>query len=264
MLVDSHCHLDFPELAADTEAVIARARDAGVGMMVTISTRLSRFPDVLETAERFPNVYCSVGVHPHEAKAESETGADRIAALAGHPKVIGIGETGLDFYYDNSPRDTQTRVFRTHIAAARETGLPVIVHTRNADAETAAILAEEMEEVAFSGLVHCFSSGPELLEAALDLGFYISVAGIVTFKNAHALRETVRRVPLDRLLVETDAPFLAPVPKRGKSNEPAFLAHTADFLAELFGVTPEMLAERTTENFFALFRKASEVDVGRP
>lgn len=263
MLVDSHCHLDFPELAADADAVVSRARNAGVGAMVTISTRLSRFADVLETAERFPNVYCSVGVHPHEAETEAGIEPERIVALAEHEKVIGIGETGLDFYYDNSPRDIQQAVFRVHIAAARETELPVIVHTRNADADTAGILAEEMGQGTFPGLIHCFSSGPELLESALDLGFYISVAGIVTFKNANALRETVRRIPLDRLLLETDAPFLAPVPKRGKPNEPAYLAHTAEFLAGLFGTDRETLAARTTENFFALFRKAKQADVAR-
>lgn len=260
MLVDSHCHLDFPELAGETEAVVARARDAGVGVIVTISTRLNRFADVLETAERFPDVYCSVGVHPHEAETEVGIEPGRIAALTEHEKVIGIGETGLDFYYDNSPHDIQKMVFRTHIAAARETGLPVIVHTRNADADTAGLLTEEMGQGSFSGLIHCFSSGSELLQTALDLGFYVSVAGIVTFKTANTLRETVRQIPLDRLLLETDAPFLAPVPKRGKPNEPAYLAHTADFLSGLFGIDRETLAARTTENFFALFRKAKQAN----
>lgn len=260
MLVDSHCHLDFPELAADADAVVARARAAGVGTIVTISTRLNRIADVLETAERFPDVYCSVGVHPHEVETEAGIQPEQIAGLTAHEKVIGIGETGLDFYYENSPREIQKTVFRAHIAAARQTGLPVIVHTRNADADTAEILAEEMGQGAFAGLIHCFSSGPELLRSVLDLGFYVSIAGIVTFKNANALRETVRQIPLDRLLLETDAPFLAPVPKRGKPNEPAYLAHTAEFLSELFGTDRDTLAMRTTENFFALFRKAKQAN----
>ena len=259
MLVDSHCHLDFPELAADVDAVVARAEAAGVGAMVTISTRLSRFDGVRAIAERFPNVFCSVGVHPHEAEAESGTTTAALVAQTAHPKVVGIGETGLDFYYEHSPRAAQERLFRAHIAASRETGLPVIVHSRDADAETAAILADEMGQGAFPGLIHCFSSGPELLRAALDLGLYISLSGIVTFKNAEALRQTVRAVPLDRLLVEPDAPFLAPVPKRGKPNEPSFLAHTAAYLADMLGVAPEDLAARTTRNFFTLFRKFPEI-----
>ncbi len=254
MLVDSHCHLDFPELAGDADAVVARAEAAGIGLMVTISTRLSRFDGVRAIAERFPNVFCSVGVHPHEAEAEADTTTEALVARTAHPKVVGIGETGLDFYYEHSPRAAQERLFRAHIAAARETGLPVIVHSRDADAETAAILADEMGQGAFPGLIHCFSSGPELLHAALDLGLFISLSGIVTFKNAEALRQTVRDVPLDRLLVETDAPFLAPVPKRGKPNEPSFLAHTAAYLADMLGLTPADLAARTTRNFFTLFR----------
>jgi TatD DNase family protein len=258
MLVDSHCHLDFPELAADSDAVVARAKAAGIGVMVTISTQLSRFDGVRAIAERFPNVFCSVGVHPHEAEAEAGTTTAALVARAAHPKVVGIGETGLDFHYEHSPRGVQERLFRAHIAASRETGLPVIVHSRDADAETAAILADEMGQGAFSGLIHCFSSGPELLGAALELGLYISLSGIVTFKNAEALRQTVRAVPHDRLLVETDAPFLAPVPKRGKPNEPSFLAHTAAYLADMLALTPEELAARTTRNFFTLFRKVPE------
>jgi TatD DNase family protein len=226
---------------------------------VTISTQLSRFDGVRAIAERFPNVFCSVGVHPHEAEAESDTTTAALVARTAHPKVVGIGETGLDFYYEHSPRAAQERLFRAHIAASRETGLPVIVHSRDADAETAAILADEMGQGAFPGLIHCFSSGPELLRAALDLGLYISLSGIVTFKSAEALRQTVRAVPLDRLLVETDAPFLAPVPKRGKPNEPSFLAHTAAYLADMLGVAPEDLAARTTRNFFTLFRKFPEI-----
>lgn len=259
MLIDSHCHLDFPELAADADAVVARAGAAGIGAMVTISTRLSHFDGVRAIAERFPNVFCSVGVHPHEAEAESGTTTEALVVRAAHPKVVGIGETGLDFYYEHSPRAAQERLFRAHIAASRETGLPLIVHSRDADAETAAILADEMGQGAFPGLIHCFSSGPELLRAALDLGLYISLSGIVTFKNAEALRQTVRAVPLDRLLVETDAPFLAPVPKRGKPNEPSFLAHTAAYLADMLGLAPEDLAARTTRNFFTLFRKFPEI-----
>jgi TatD DNase family protein len=255
MLVDSHCHLDFPQLAADLDGVVARAEAAGVGLMLTISTALSRFDRVLAIAERYPNIYCSVGVHPHEAEAEPDTVARQLVALSAHPKVIGIGETGLDYYYEHSPRAVQQRVFREHIAAARETGLPLIVHTRDADDDTGRILAEEMGQGAYPGLIHCFSSGRDLAEKAVCLGLYVSISGIATFKKADALRETVRQVSLDRLLVETDAPYLAPVPHRGKDNEPAFVAHTAAVVAGLKGLSPEQLATQTTDNFLRLFTK---------
>jgi TatD DNase family protein len=256
LLVDSHCHLDFPEFADDLAGVMARAGAAGVGMCVTICTRLSKFDQVLAVAERFDNVYCSVGVHPHEAENEGQRTAGRLIELAAHPKVVGIGETGLDFYYDRSPRDLQAASFRAHIAAARETGLPLIVHSRDADAETADILADEMGKGAYPGLMHCFSSGAELAEKAVELGLYISLSGIATFRTAEALREIARAVPRDRLLVETDAPFLAPVPHRGKRNEPAFVADTAAVVAGLHGLTTDALAALTTDNFFRLFTRA--------
>jgi TatD DNase family protein len=254
MLVDSHCHLDFPELAADLDGIMARAAAAGVGTMVTIGTKLSEIDKVLAIAERFDHVWCSVGVHPHEAGTETGD-TTRLVELAKHPKVVGIGETGLDYYYEHSPRAAQRAGFRAHIAAARETGLPLIVHNRDADDETAEILKEEQGRGHFTGVIHCFTAGPALAAAAIDLGLYISLSGIITFNKADDLRQTVRGLPLERLLVETDAPYLAPVPKRGKRNEPAFVAHTAAKLAELKGVGSAELAAQTTENFFRLFAK---------
>ncbi|KAF0105357.1 MAG: TatD DNase family protein [Rhodospirillaceae bacterium] len=256
MLIDSHCHLDFPELTADESGVLTRARTAGVAGMLTIGTRLDQFDRVRAIAERHDNVWCSVGVHPHEAKEEGQRTPDRLITATRHPKVVGIGETGLDFYYEHSPRHEQAESFRAHIAASRETGLPLIVHTRNADAETGDMLEEEHGKGAFPGLIHCFSSGRAVAERALALGLYISISGIVTFKAAEELRAIVRDLPLDRLLVETDAPYLAPVPKRGKTNEPAFVAHTAAKVAELKGVSLAELEAATTDNFFRLFTKA--------
>ena len=256
MLIDSHCHLDFPELANDEAGVLARARSAGVACMLTIGTRLDQFDKVRAVAERHDNIWCSVGVHPHEAKEEGQRTPDRLIEAASHAKVIGIGESGLDFYYEHSPRAEQVESFRAHIAAARQTGLPLIVHTRDADTETGDVLEEEYRNGAFTGLIHCFSSGPEIARRALDLGMFISISGIVTFKAAEALRTTVRDIPLDRLLVETDAPYLAPVPKRGKTNEPAFVAHTAAKVAELKGLGIAELEAVTTDNFFRLFAKA--------
>jgi TatD DNase family protein len=256
MLVDSHCHLDFDSFEADFDDVLARARSAGVGTMVTICTKLSEFERVRAIAEGQPDVWCSVGVHPHEAAEEGVDAAGGLIERAAHAKVVGIGETGLDYYYEHSPRAAQSTSFRAHIAAARETGLPLIVHTRDADDDTVDILRAEHARGAFAGVIHCFTAGRMLAEAALQLGFYISLSGIVTFKSARDLQETAKAVPLDRLLVETDAPYLAPVPKRGKRNEPAFVAHTAAFLAELRGETAERIAEITTDNFFALFAKA--------
>ena len=255
LLVDSHCHLDFPDFAEDRDGVIARARDAGVALMVTICTKVSHFPEILAIAEAYENVYCSVGIHPHEAGSEPEVSAADLVEMARHPKVVGIGETGLDFYYEHSPREAQARSFRAHIAAARATGLPLIVHTRDADTETRAILAEEVRQGAFPGVIHCFSSGRDLAEEAVALGFYISASGIMTFKKAEDLRAAFAAVPAERLLVETDAPYLAPVPKRGKTNEPAFVQHTAAKLAELHGMSPEAMAEVTTANFLRLFSK---------
>jgi len=255
-LVDSHCHLDFPELSVDLDGVMARARNAGVGHLLTIGTRLSKFDGVLAAAERYPNVSCSVGIHPHDAATEPATDAARLMALAEHPKVVAFGETGLDFYYEHSPREQQERSFRAHLSAARQAGLPVIVHTRDADEETARILKEEMEQGAFAGVIHCFSSGQQLADLAIELGLYISISGIVTFKKADALRDVVKSIPMDRLLVETDSPYLAPVPYRGKTNEPAYVAKTAATVAELKGMSPAELAGITTANFFQLFRKA--------
>ena len=253
MLVDSHCHLDFPDFAPERDAVIGRAFDAGIGTMLTICTRLDQFDGVRAIAEADPRIWCSVGAHPHEAADHADLLAQRLVALAEHKRVVGIGETGLDFHYDLSPRDIQERVFRAHIAASRESGLPLIIHAREADSEIAAILAAEMPP---PGVLHCFTGSRALAEAALDLGFYISISGIVTFRNAEELRAIVRDLPLDRLLVETDAPYLAPVPHRGKRNEPAFVAATAAFVAELKGVAAEELAAVTTANFFRLFAKA--------
>jgi len=253
MLVDSHCHLDFPDFAAEREAVIARARAAGVATMLTIGTRLDQFAGVLAIAESDDDIWCSVGAHPHEAADHAATTAADLAALAAHPRVIGIGETGLDFHYDHSPHDLQEQVFRAHIAASRASGLPLIIHARAADDAVAHILREEH---ATAGVLHCFSSGRGLAEAALDLGFYISISGIVTFRNAEDLRAIVRDVPLERLLVETDAPYLAPVPYRGRRNEPAYVAATAAVVASLKGVETAVLAAATSDNFFRLFKKA--------
>jgi TatD DNase family protein len=253
MLVDSHCHLDFPDFAPERDAVIARAFAAGIGTMLTICTRLDQFAGVEAIAESDERIWCSVGAHPHEAADHAGMVTERLVELAAHPRVVGIGETGLDFHYDLSPREVQEQVFRTHIAASRATGLPLIVHAREADAEIAGILVEEKPP---PGVLHCFTAGRALADAAVAQGFYISISGIVTFRNAEDLRAIVRDVPLDRLLVETDAPYLAPVPYRGKRNEPAFVAATAAAVAALKGIAPEELAEATTDNFFRLFAKA--------
>jgi TatD DNase family protein len=253
MLVDSHCHLDFPDFAPERDAVIARARAAGVGTMVTICTRLDQFDGVRAIAEGDDGIWCSVGAHPHEAADHAALTTARLIELSAHGRVVGIGETGLDFHYDLSPRDVQEQVFRAHIAASKATGLPLIIHAREADGEIAQILIEEAPP---PGVLHCFSSGRALAESALGLGFYVSISGIVTFKNADDLRGIVRDIPSDRLLVETDAPYLAPVPYRGRRNEPAFVATTAAAIATLRGVDPESLAAETTANFFRLFTKA--------
>lgn len=255
MLVDSHCHLDYLEREGDVDDVVARAKAAGVGHMVTICTKLSEFEQVRAIAERYPEVSCTVGVHPHEADQEGLNDPSPLVDRCADSKVVGIGETGLDFYYEHSARARQEESFRAHIAAARETRLPLVVHSRDAEEETAQILKEEHRAGPFPGLIHCFTAGSVLAEAALEIGFYISLAGIVTFKKADALRDVVRRVPLDRLLVETDSPYLAPVPYRGKRNEPAYVVHTAQALADLMGTKPEELAAATTENFFTLFSK---------
>ena len=258
MLVDSHCHLDYLERdGQDLAQVVERARAAGVGQMVTICTKLSEAQRVQAIAERFPAVTCTVGVHPHEAAEEGIGDPAPLIQHARHPKVVGIGETGLDYFYEHSPREAQRRSFRAHIAAARETKLPLVVHARDADDDTVSILKEEHRNGSYPAVIHCFTAGPELATAALELGFMISLAGIVTFKKAEALRQTVRTIPLDSLLVETDSPYLAPVPLRGKENEPANVVHTARALAELKGVTFAELAAATTANFRRLFWKAA-------
>ncbi|MAI49326.1 MAG: LuxR family transcriptional regulator [Rhodospirillaceae bacterium] len=257
MLVDSHCHLDFDDFNKDRVETIQRARTAGVATMVTICTRVTRFEQIRAIAESDRDIWCSVGIHPHQAEEEPLVSVEDLVTRAAHPKVIGIGETGLDYYYDNSPRDLQQSSFRIHIAAARETGLPLIVHTRDADDDMGDILEDEMEKGAFQGVLHCFSSGRRLAERALEIGFYISFSGIVTFKNAEDLRDIARDVPVDRILVETDSPFLAPVPNRGKRNEPAFVVDTAAKVAEVKNLDNDLLSITSTENFFHLFNKAS-------
>ena len=264
MLIDSHCHLDFPDFAEEREAVIARARAAGVAGMLTICTRLADFPAIRALAAAHDGLWCSVGVHPHEAAtADGLAAAELVALAAGDPEVVGIGETGLDFHYEHSPRAAQERVFRAHAEAARATGLPLIVHTRDADDDTVRILAEEQARGPFPGLIHCFTAGDQVAEKAVEFGMYISFSGILTFRNAEAVRAVAARVPADRLLVETDAPYLAPVPMRGKRNEPAFTVHTAAFLAELRGMEAADLARVTTDNFFRLFAKADRAALER-
>jgi len=257
MLVDSHCHLNYAGLIEHQADVLARARASGVTTMLNISTREREWDAVIATAEREPDVWASVGIHPHEADEHPDIDTARLMAAAAHPRVIAIGETGLDYYYDHSDRGRQQASFRTHIAAARETGLPLIVHTRDAEADTAEILREEMGKGAYTGVIHCFTASADFARIALELGFYISISGIVTFKNAKDLQATAAVLPSDRLLVETDAPFLAPVPHRGKTGEPAFVADTARFLAGLRGETSEELMAKTSRNFFSLFGKAA-------
>ncbi|WP_339709267.1 TatD family hydrolase [uncultured Sphingosinicella sp.] len=255
MPIDSHCHLNYPGLVEDQAGVIARAREAGVSAMLAISTRSSEWDDVIRIAEGTSDIWASVGVHPHEADSE-DIEKTRLVAATQHPRVVGIGETGLDYYYDKSDRERQRESFRRHIAAARETGLPVIVHTREAEADTLEIMESELGKGGYTAVIHCFTASAAFGRKMLDLGFYISISGIVTFKNAADLSEFAAEIPEDRLLVETDAPFLAPVPKRGKTCEPAFVTHTTAFLAEKRGVRFEDIDRTTSENFYRLFAKA--------
>jgi len=257
MLIDSHCHLEYKGLVEDQQGVLERARAAGVGGFLSISTRQREWDQVIATAERESDVWASVGIHPHEADGHADLGEAALLAAAAHPKVIAIGETGLDYYYDHSDRETQKALFRRHISVARETGLPIIIHTRDAEDDTAEILADEMEQGAFPALIHCFTASADFGRKVLDLGLTISLSGIVTFKNAKDLQEIAAQLPEGRILVETDAPFLAPIPHRGRTCEPAFTAATARFVAALRGQTPEALAEITTRNFFKLFGKAA-------
>ncbi|MDZ4306654.1 TatD family hydrolase [Allopontixanthobacter sp.] len=257
MLIDSHCHLQYKGVVEDQQGVLQRARAVGVGGFLNISTKQSEWHDVIATAEREPDVWASVGIHPHEADAHADLGADALRNASVHPKVIAIGETGLDYYYDKSDREVQKALFRMHIGIARETGLPIIIHTRDAEDDTANILTEEMKQRAFPALIHCFTASAGFAHKVLDLGLTISLSGIVTFKNARELQEIAAQIPADRLLVETDSPFLAPVPHRGKPCEPAFVRNTAEFVAALRGESLEGLAETTTRNFHALFTKAA-------
>lgn len=260
MLIDSHCHLDFPDLQSRLPEVLAHAAEAGIGRMVTIATHVARFETYRALAEAHQNVFFTVGTHPHNAAQEPDVPASRLVALSAHPRCIAIGEAGLDYHYDKSPRDVQRRVFRTHIAAARETGLPLVIHARNADEDMIEILSDEMGRGRFGAVLHCFSSGETLARIGVELGFYVSFSGILTFKNSEDIRRIAAQVPKDRLLVETDAPYLAPVPYRGKTNEPAYVAHTARTLAEVVGATEAELAEITTGNFYRLFSKAAAAD----
>ncbi|WP_374449294.1 TatD family hydrolase [Stella sp.] len=257
MLVDSHCHLDFPDFDAERAAVLARARAAGVRTMLTIGTKLTEFERVRAIAEAEPDVWCSVGIHPHEAASEPEVGTAELLRLADHPRVVAIGECGLDFFYDHSPRDRQEAVFRVHAAAARAAGLPLVVHSRDSDEDMIRVLTEESDGGRLRGVLHCFSSGRRLAEEAVRLGFHISFSGILTFKKADELRAIARDLPADRLLVETDAPYLAPIPHRGKRNEPAFVGHTAARLAEIRGTSIAEIEALTTDNFFRLFDRAA-------
>ncbi|MXN53344.1 YchF/TatD family DNA exonuclease [Shinella sp. AETb1-6] len=259
MLIDTHCHLDFPDFAAERDDIVARAHAAGVKQMITISTRVRKFPDILAIAETYPSVFCSVGTHPHNADEELDITVAELVALSRHPRVVAIGEAGLDYFYDNAPRDAQAIGLRNHIAAARETGLPLVIHSRSADEDMAAILTEETGKGAFPFLLHCFSSGPDLARVGVELGGYISFSGILTFPKSEELREIAKTVPPERMLVETDAPYLAPKPFRGKRNEPAYVAHTAAVLAETIGVSTEDIARMTTENAFRIFSKMPRV-----
>jgi TatD DNase family protein len=255
MLVDSHCHLDFPDFSAELDAVVARARAAGIGRLVTISTLVGKFPMLRAIAERFDEVYCSVGTHPHHAAKEPNVTAEDLIAAAKHAKVVAIGEAGLDYHYDNSPRDAQEKGFRTHIQAARATKLPLVIHAREADEDIARILEEESKRGGFPFVLHCFTGGEELARRGVALGGYVSFSGILTFKNSESLRKIAAALPEDRILVETDAPFLAPNPYRGKRNEPAYVAETARVLAETRGVSADAIAKTTSANFFRLFAK---------
>lgn len=259
MLIDTHCHLDFPDFEAERDDIVARAHAAGVRQMITISTRVRKFPTILAIAEKYPSVFCSVGTHPHNADEELDIPVSELIELSTHPRVVAIGEAGLDYYYDNAPRDAQIVGLRNHIAAARETGLPLVIHSRSADEDMAAILTEETGKGAFPFLLHCFSSGPELARIGVALGGYVSFSGILTFPKSEELREIAKTVPLERMLVETDAPYLAPKPYRGKRNEPAYVAHTASVLADTVGISVDEMARITTDNAFRIFSKMPRV-----
>jgi TatD DNase family protein len=255
LIVDSHCHLDYEGLGDRLDDVLARAQDAGVGLMLSISSRVTKFAGVLAIAEKYPNVFCTVGTHPHNAHEELDVSVGDLVKLAQHRRVVGIGEAGLDYHHDNSPRDAQMTGFRNHIAAARETGLPLVIHTREAEDDTARVLEEEMSRGKFKAVLHCFTSQQWLAEKGVELGLYVSFSGILTYKNADDLRATAKALPSDRILVETDAPFLAPIPFRGKQNEPAYVAKTLEELARVRGLSRDEAARATSDNFFELFNK---------
>jgi len=255
MLIDSHCHLDFPDFEPERDDVIARARQTGVSPMITICTRMRRFEEIYALTQAYKDVFCSAGTHPHYATEEKDVPLGDILAAAARDKVVAIGEAGLDYHYDFSAVEDQKAGFRRHIEAARQTGLPLVIHSREAEADTAAILEDERGKGAFTAVLHCFTSGPELARRGLALGLYVSFSGVLTFKKSDELREIAASVPMDRLLVETDAPYLAPVPKRGKRNEPAFVRHTAKVLAEVKGVSEDEIARATTENVYRLFSR---------
>src|SRR4051812_5362703 len=255
MLVDSHCHLDFPDFANDLEAIVARAEAAGIGRIVTISTRVRHIDGLLGITARFPNVYCSLGTHPHNADEEDGISVERLIELTKHPKVVALGEAGLDYFYQHSSREAQERGFRSHIAAARATGLPLVIHTREADEDCGRILEDEMAKGSFHAVLHCYTGGRDLAMQAISLGLSISFTGILTFKKSQALRDLAAELPADRIMVETDAPYLAPGKFRGKRNEPAYVVEIAKVLAEARGVSLEEVSRQTTENFFRLFSK---------
>lgn len=262
MIVDSHCHLDFKEFSADRDAIVRRAKEAGVGAMVTISTRVKEFDRIREIVETYDNVFGSVGTHPHNADEELDVSAEDLIRIAEHPKIVAIGEAGLDYHYDHAPRDAQAQGFRTHIAAARETGLPLVIHAREADEDMIRILEDESAKGAFPAVLHCYSSGAELARRGVALGLYVSFSGILTFKNSQYVRDIAMSVPDDRILVETDAPYLAPAPHRGQTNEPSYTVHTAQVLADIRGWTFEKAAQCTTENFARLFTKVPRSALG--
>ncbi|MXQ10898.1 TatD family hydrolase [Microvirga makkahensis] len=263
MLVDSHCHLDFPDLQTRLPSILEAAQAAGVGRLVTISTHVARFETYRALAEAHDVVFFSIGTHPHNAAEEPDVPAKRLVELSAHPRCIAIGEAGLDYHYDKSPREVQRKVFRTHIEAARECGLPLVIHARNADEDMVEILSDEMRRGRFRAVLHCFSSGEKLAQVGVELGLYVSFSGILTFRNSDEIRRIAAVVPRDRLLVETDAPYLAPVPYRGKTNEPAYVAHTAHVLAEVIGASDAEIARTTTDNFYRLFSKAAQADTAR-
>src|ERR1700746_816731 len=260
MLVDSHCHLDFPDFSGDLDMIVARAADAGIERMVTISTRVRRLGDLLGIAERFQSVYCSVGTHPHHADEEDGISADELIALTKHPKVVSLGEAGLDYFYDNGSPDAQARGFRAHIAAARATDLPLVIHTREAEQDCQRVLEEEVAKGPFRAVLHCYTGGRALAMKAVELGLSISFTGILTFKKSEALRALAAELPADRIMVETDSPYLAPGKFRGKRNEPPYVVEVAKVLAETRGVTLDEMSRQTTENFFRLFSKVPRPD----